>query len=166
MGSFYQIIDGTILRSGDAKELAERRGALPRRWAATSALVGMGLGFGAALMYLLDPDAGAGRRRQVAARLSRAGLEGARRDEASEPLPQGASAPRTGLGVADSTLLAQLRDEMARAVGNPDAITVSARNGVVTLRGHVREDELKPLLRRVAGVRGVEIIENQLSTTA
>jgi hypothetical protein len=63
---------------------------------------------------------------------------------------------------ADGALVRLVREEVERATTQPQAIVVSAADGIVTLGGSVPANELKPLLRRVANLRGIELIENRL----
>ena len=130
-----------------------------------------GLGIGAGLMYMYDPDQGA-RRRSVArdkvTRLGRAGSElwdKAARDLGNRARGIMASA-RGGLAAQevpdDATLVERIRAQMGRWVGNPGSIEVSAQDGRVTLSGPIFRSEVDPCLRRVRRVRGVREVENRL----
>lgn len=129
-----------------------------------------GLGLGAALMYVLDPERGKKRRvlvRDKAVRAARkAGdtLDAKSRDWKNRA--KGAVAEVKAMtreeGVLNPVLEERVRAEMGRAVANPGAIDVSALEGVVILSGPVLASELDELLSTVHGVRGVEDVENRL----
>jgi osmotically-inducible protein OsmY len=64
---------------------------------------------------------------------------------------------------ADDRLLAErVRAQIRRPLSDPDAVEVRAREGRITLRGAVPATELEALLERIADVRGVQSIDNQL----
>ncbi len=130
-----------------------------------------GLGLGAGLMYLLDPDRGRRRRARVRDRISsRAGesesfLGKTSRDFAnrtrglvartkSRVVPEGR--------VADDVLAERVRSKMGRHVSHPGAIEVTAFGGRIVLEGDVLADEADDLVDAVASVRGVHEIENRL----
>jgi uncharacterized membrane protein len=133
-----------------------------------------GIVVGAGAMYLLDPDRGARRRSllrdrgvhashtiggqvSAAARDTRnrtAGLAARledrfRRDEAT-----------------DEVIEQRARAALGRAVSHPGAVTVTASQGIVTLTGQVLADEVSGLLLRVARVRGVNEVRNELEIHA
>ena len=129
-----------------------------------------GLGLGAALMYVLDPERGKKRRGLVRDKAVRAARQaGERLDARSRDLKnraKGAVAEVKAMtreeGVLDPVLEERVRAEMGRVVANPGAIDVSALDGVVILSGPVLASELDRLLSAVGGVRGVEDVENRL----
>jgi len=129
-----------------------------------------GLGLGAALMYVLDPERGKRRRAlvrdKVAGAANRAGDRlGARsrdfRNRARGVAAQVKSIARPEI-VDDSVLEERVRAELGRAVSNPGAIEVIALAGSVTLSGPVVTRELDDLLSAVRGVPGVANLENRL----
>lgn len=129
-----------------------------------------GFALGAAAMYLLDPDRGNRRR----ALLRDQGMHAARELEgrggaAARHLrnrAKGAAAETrarlTEREVEDPVLEARVRSELGRAVSNPGAVRVEARDGLVVLSGAVVEAEADPLLATVRSVRGVDEIDDRL----
>jgi osmotically-inducible protein OsmY len=129
-----------------------------------------GLGLGAALMYVLDPERGKRRRalaRDKAVRaVNRAGDRlGARsrdwRNRARGVAAQVKSMARPEM-VDDAVLEERVRAELGRAVSNPGPIEVTALAGDVTLSGPGVMSELDDLLSAVRGVPGVANVENRL----
>lgn len=139
-----------------------------------SALI-TGIGFGAGLMYILDPAMG--RRRRALARdktihvwkktsdavgstardvsnravgLSQKLRSSFARDFAREESP------------SDDVLVERVRSRIGHVVSHPRAIDVTASGGKITLRGPVFEAEVDRLLSSVAGVPGVDSVEKLL----
>lgn len=126
---------------------------------------------GAATMYLLDRSRG--RRRRAVLRdqvihsqheLSR--LAGKTARDVSHRV-EGLAA-RTGSlfstrDVPDYALDDRVRSAIGHVVSHPGAIYVTSRNGIVTLSGWILACEAEPLLRAVAGVRGVKRVESKLA---
>jgi osmotically-inducible protein OsmY len=136
-----------------------------------------GMLVGAGLMYMLDPARGRRRRALLrdqvvhgAHELEDVGgrIEGKSRDLRSRA--RGAVAETRARmqpeDVDDSVLEARVRTEIGRAVSNPGAVHVAAREGRVTLSGSVPEYEVEELLSRAASVRGVDGVENRLDVRA
>lgn len=135
-----------------------------------------GLGLGAALMYVLDPERGKRRRALVRDKAVRAtkkagGSLGARsRDWKNRA--KGVAAEVRSLArkeeVSDPVLEERVRAEIGRVVSTPGAMEVSSTAGVVTLSGAVLSSEVDDLISAVRGVEGVEDVENRLEmhTTA
>lgn len=128
-----------------------------------------GLGLGAGLMYLLDPDRGQRRRamlrdQAVHYRLSGTDVVGKRsrhlRNRAKGALAELRRDRRSE--VSDDLLVARVRSKMGLVVSRPRAIEVSAENGRVMLSGPVAVNEVDRLLQTVSNVPGVEIVENWL----
>lgn len=134
------------------------------------ALVG-GLGLGAGLMYLLDPDRGARRRhlakdkaihltkktgRQAAATCrdlahrTRGAVHEARKRLVSKSVP----GPK---------LENRVRSELGHHLSDPSAVNVSVRRGRVVLSGSVPEDELEGALAAVTATQGVREVHNRLN---
>ena len=134
-------------------------------------LVG-GLGLGAALMYVLDPDRGKRRRALVRDKaLSGAHKAGDRLAARSRDLKnraRGVAAEVKALTKSDEpddlVLAERVRAELGRTVGHPASIDVEAVAGTVILSGSVLTSELDELLSAVRGVPGVEDVENRLET--
>jgi hypothetical protein len=129
-----------------------------------------GIGIGAALMYLLDPDRGKRRRalvRDKAVGLAHAagGRLGARsRDLRNRAggIAARASSLMKEAPAGDEVLEARVRSEMGRVVRNSGAIAVSASAGHVTLSGPILSSEKDELLSRAKAVEGVEDVEDRL----
>jgi uncharacterized membrane protein/osmotically-inducible protein OsmY len=129
-----------------------------------------GLGIGAGLMYLFDPDQGRRRRALVqdkatrAARKTRDAIEVLSKDlrNRGQGLIAEARGWRHAEQVDDETLAARVRSRLGRAARHLGSLTVTAKNGVITLRGPVLADEVPGVLRRTESVRGVRAVENQL----
>lgn len=129
-----------------------------------------GLGLGAALMYVLDPERGKRRRalvrdKAVSASKKAGGSLGARsRDWKNRA--KGVAAEVRSLAhkneVSDPVLEERVRSEIGRVVSTPGAIDVASTAGVVTLSGAVAASEVDDLISAVRGVAGVEGVENRL----
>lgn len=131
-----------------------------------------GIGIGAAIMYFLDPEGGARRRRMVSDQtLStvRFGTREAReaamnaRNHAKGMMAE-TRARLTEERPDDEQLVARVRSEMGHHIERARNVEVFAEDGVVTLRGKTTEEDLPSLLAAVEHVRGVRRVENQLET--
>lgn len=129
-----------------------------------------GLGLGATLMYVFDPYVGNRRRArardQIIHTLHKAseGMSAATRD-LSNRMRGTASSMRsklTGSSAPDQVLEARVRSEMGRVISHPRAISVSARQGRIRLRGPILRDEVDALLACAASVRGVKEVIDEL----
>jgi uncharacterized membrane protein len=130
----------------------------------------IGLGVGAGLMYLLDPDRGRRRRAQI-------------RDEANHLINVADKAIGkvsrdlnnrfTGLEsevkslfadepAADEVVTARVRTALGRLVSHPHAVKVECKEGKVTLGGAVLAHEVDRLLSGVLAVKGVTEVEERL----
>ncbi len=129
-----------------------------------------GIGLGAGLMYLFDPDKG--RRRRATARDSAHHIVNAF-DDAVGKTSRDLSNRARGLvaeldsifrcEAADDDVIAErIRSKLGRAVSHPHAIHVAINQGRVTLSGQVLASEVDRLLKRVWSVRGVTGVENRL----
>lgn len=130
----------------------------------------VGLGVGATLAYMLDPNLGR-RRRAVArdkmrrvARKTRDGMDATARDVANRTrgIAAEARARLSDEPVDDARLVERVRAKVGRMSSHPRAIDVSARDGQVTLTGPILARELDDLMAAVAAVGGVRGITNQL----
>ena len=130
-----------------------------------------GLGLGASVMYLLDPERG--RRRRAMLRdgmVSRAidselFLRKSRRDIGNRARGMAARTRNRVFPsgpVEDDVLAERVRSKMGRYVSHPGAIEVSAAAGRVALRGPVLADEARGLIRAIESVRGVRDVEDRL----
>jgi len=136
----------------------------------TGAMLIGGLGLGAALMYVLDPERGKRRRALVKDKAVRAAhktsdvLDARARDLRNRAKGVAAEVKAmTGREeVSDAVLEERIRAAIGRAVSNPGAVEVSAIGPTVMLSGAVLVEELDDLLSAVRDVRGVEEVENRL----
>lgn len=129
-----------------------------------------GLGLGAGLMYLLDPERGDRRRaliRDQATHYRTHGVDTVSkrsrhlRNRAAGLLAEARRRTRKE-EVSDDILVARVRSKMGLVVSKPRQIEVSAENGRVILSGPILTDEVDRLLQTVSNIPGVEIVENWL----
>ncbi|HLA75416.1 MAG TPA: SRPBCC family protein [Gammaproteobacteria bacterium] len=130
-----------------------------------------GLGLGAGLMYLLDPDKGRRRRallRDKALYLwhKTAHTTGTMTRDLQQRtrgiIAEAQTLFKQPAQVDDSVLAERVRAKLGRIVSHPHAIGVSAREGRVTLSGPILADEIDTLLLWTRAVPGVRGVENQL----
>ena len=129
-----------------------------------------GLGVGAGLMYLLDPQAGRRRRaivRDKIVRGARQSIDAAdvvARDLRNRTFGLAAETRgRLGEGPVDDRALAErVRAELGRVCSHPRAVAVSARGGRVTLSGPILAAERDRTRAWVAAVPGVTDVEDRL----
>jgi uncharacterized membrane protein len=136
-------------------------------------LVG-GIGLGAALMYVLDPDRGRRRRALFRDQLVHAAnilpdaIDATARDLSNRT--RGLVAEVRSIfdndEVPDEVLVDRIRSKMGRVVSHPHAIEVTANQGRVTLRGPVLTDEVDDLLSCVSSIKGVSDVDHQLKVHA
>jgi hypothetical protein len=129
-----------------------------------------GIGLGAALAYVFDPDRG-GRRRALArdkvirgARMTRDGVDATVRDMRNRAYGI-AAATRGRLAhdyVDNDTVLERVRAKLGRVTSHPHAIDVFVSEGEVTLCGPILASEMPRVLSTVGGVRGVTSVRNEL----
>jgi uncharacterized membrane protein len=129
-----------------------------------------GIGLGAGLMYIFDPDRG--RRRRATARDAAHHIVNAFDDALGKTSrdmsnrAQGFVAELNSIlrcEEADDDVVAErIRSKLGRAVSHPHAIHVSVNQGRVTLSGQILAREVDQLLNRVWSVRGVTGVENRL----
>ena len=129
-----------------------------------------GLGLGAALLYVLDPERGKTRRARVADKAVRAANRashtlGARsrdwRNRARGVAAEVKAITRSER-TDDAVLEERVRAELGRSVSNSGGIDVTSLAGTVTLCGPVVMSDLDDLLSVVRGVSGVVNVENRL----
>jgi hypothetical protein len=129
-----------------------------------------GIGIGVVLMYYLDPDRGARRRKLLADQMrslmshSDTVLGKTSRDLRNRTcgLVAETRARLSGDTPDDVVLVERVRSAMGRVFSHPSAIEVAAENGRVTLRGLILAHQVGDLLSTVSSVRGVRSIDNQL----
>ena len=135
-------------------------------------LVG-GLGLGAALMYVFDPDRGKGRRAAIRDKVDSAAhqigdaAEKMGRDISNRA--QGVMAETKSLfrqsQVSDDVLVERVRSRFGRLPVDIGGFEVLAHDGIVTLRGQIGgADEVPKVLRAARFVRGVRAVDNHLTT--
>lgn len=133
-------------------------------------LVG-GVGLGAGLTYLLDPERGPRRRAYLRDQAVHAAhavadcMDTTARDLRNRATGVAAEVRgrfENGGVTDDETLTARVRSAMGRVVSHPHAIQVLANSGRITLSGPVLAREEKRLLSTVSGVRGVTGVDNRL----
>lgn len=136
------------------------------------ALVG-GLGLGAALMYLFDPDRG--RRRRALIRDKAEGAANKAGDYAGKMSRDfrnrayGLVAETKSMflheEVTDEALVDRVRAKLGHYSVHVGGIDVTAQSGTVILGGNVLAKEVPDVLAAVRSVRGVKRVENQLRMT-
>lgn len=129
-----------------------------------------GVGLGAGLMYLLDPQGG-GRRRALAHDkalhgykvgsqfLHKASIDASNR---SRGLAAQLQHRLRSEAVDDVVLEERVRSKIGHCVSHPSAIRVEARGGRVILSGPILASEMDELLVKVYKVRGVQGVESRL----
>lgn len=133
-----------------------------------------GLGLGAGLMYLLDPQQGRRRRAQTWDKVKKGTRRGTSKVAA---LGRDAAHRTKGLAVrttrklksetvTDETLKNRVRAEMGHHVTNASAVDVRVTQGQVTLLGPILEHEVDGLVSAVASVPGVREVDNRLHAYA
>jgi len=130
----------------------------------------IGVGVGAAIAYMLDPNRGRRRRALVADQVRRASgktrdaIDATMRDMTNRAVGIAAAA-RGRLAnddVDDATVIERVRAKLGRVCSHPRAIDVEVDDGNVTLRGPLLRSELDTVLGGVAAVRGVRSVNNEL----
>lgn len=129
-----------------------------------------GLGIGALLMYIFDPEQG--RRRRAVARDQMASACRSAREHARVTLNDARhrtyglyAEGRKRFGkraVSDDILYARVRTKVGRYTRYAHAIDVSVNEGHVTLRGPVLTADADRLIAQVARLRGVQTVDDAL----
>lgn len=130
-----------------------------------------GVGLGAGLMYLLDPDGGR-RRRAVARDKTVHGLKvsgkAVRKTSADMGnrtkglVAKAGSHLRKASSDDDQILSARVRSKLGRCLSRPSAVQVEVEDGRIILSGQVSPSEFDTLLSRVQKVKGVHEVESRL----
>jgi hypothetical protein len=129
-----------------------------------------GLGLGAGLMYLFDPQVGRRRRALLADQMTHLVHEGEEtfrvgardlRNRARGLVAEAASAFERD-DADDRVIAERVRSKMGRVVSHPGAIEVSSRCGHVALSGPILASEAGRLISAVRTVRGVTGVEDRL----
>lgn len=130
-----------------------------------------GLGLGAGLMYMLDPQGGGRRRALVVDKFLGAGHKiGDAADTTARDFGNKMRGIFSEVGsffrkdeVDDLVLSERVRAKLGRLVTHPRAIDVNVDNGIVTLRGNILANEVSGLVSGVGRVRGVVDVKNRLT---
>jgi osmotically-inducible protein OsmY len=129
----------------------------------------LGLGLGAALMFMLDPDRGGRRRalvRDKSVKLLRRSTRVIRdRGEDVGNRIAGVAAETRGRlkdSPTNHQLAERVRAELGHQVEHAKAIEIVADDGYVTLRGDVLREELNDVLDTVRSVRGVRDVRSEM----
>jgi uncharacterized membrane protein len=129
-----------------------------------------GIGIGAGLMYVFDPNRGRRRRAMTRDAVNHAvNVADDAIGKTSRDLSNRAQGLVAKLNSAfkcdeadDEVIAARVRSKLGRAVSHPHAIHVSVNQERVTLSGQILASEVDRLLKRVWSVRGVRGVENRL----
>jgi hypothetical protein len=129
-----------------------------------------GVGLGAALAFICDPDRGARRRALVrdkavrGVRLTGDALDATVRDMSNRTRGITAAARSRWAGgpMDDARLVERVRSKIGRVSSHPRALDVEARDGEVTLRGPILADEVDDVISTVAAVSGVRAVVSGL----
>ena len=164
-----------VSESARAYEMANRRGSGIQKKGECSvvkkgiAVLG-GIGIGAGLMFVFDPDRGKRRRTlmrdKVAGTANKLSCTAGKMNRDLRNRAAGLMAEAKGLfkqeEIADEVLIDRVRSKIGRVISNAGAVEVAAKDGKVTLSGTVLVNEADKLLRKVRLVRGVKDVENRL----
>lgn len=134
------------------------------------ALIFTGLGLGAGLMYLLDPDRGKRRRALIRDRALHASNVANR--EVNKKISDlrnrayGLAKQAEGLfcakEVSDERLTGQIRSRLGRLASHPHAVKTDVENGKVRLSGPIPAAEMGDLVFGISSIPGVVEVENKL----
>ena len=133
-----------------------------------------GLGLGAGLMYLFDPDKGNRRRaimRDRGLHLSKTANRELNRKAKDLRNRAGGIVAETKKLVsseiaADERLAGQIRTLLGRISSHPHAVKTVVEEGKVTVSGLILTDEIEPVLKGITSIGGVKEIENKLEAHA
>jgi hypothetical protein len=132
-----------------------------------------GLGAGAALMYLWDPERGRTRRHRLAEetsgllRRNEITLEKRGKDLLNRVrgvAAEAAHALSREEPVSDEVLGERVRSRMGHVIPHPHEIQARAKDGVVTLEGKLSHAESRRLKDALRTVRGLKRIDDRLTT--
>ena len=130
-----------------------------------------GVGVGAALMYVFDPDRGRRRRALIGDKVehakNKAGDLAGKLSRDLRNRAQGLAAETAAIltednNVADDVLVERVRAAMGRVPVDHGAIKVTANNGIVTLGGQALASELPALMAAIREVRDVKDVVSEL----
>jgi len=160
--------DKFLKSAGRVLHLPRRRSRYEKA-AAPIALIA-GVGAGAALMYIFDPQEGRRRRAYVRDQFAQAGHFISDRSQsawiAARDRGTGLYARAQGLlrrePVSDQTLESRIRTKLGRITSHSESIDVAVNDGRVLLNGSALTSEVDKILRKIGRMRGVESVEHQL----
>jgi osmotically-inducible protein OsmY len=153
-----------------------RAGTRSRASGVSSKAVGAAGAVGLAAGYFLDPDSGKRRRhtaRDRALAVIRRGADRTRREadyrsgQVEGKVEAAKSQARPEKPAANDQALAErVKSEIFRPADAPKgSVSVNVENGVVYLRGEVKQpDQIRKLVKQAGAVDGVSAVENLLST--
>lgn len=137
-----------------------------------------GIGLGAGLAYLFDPEMGNRRRAMIRDKAVRAlnktgdAVESSARDlqhrfigtvsELRSRVTEVGEEVSDELAESTHRLEARVRAKLGMVSSHPGAIELRVDNGRVTLSGPILSDEVDPVFSAISSVRGVKGVENQL----
>lgn len=129
-----------------------------------------GIGLGAGLMYVLDPDRGNRRRALIRDKAARSlnktgdaiGVTSRDISHRTRGLVSGLTTLFSDDQATDEVIVARVRSKMGRVVSHPGSVEVTASQGRVTLSGPILTAEARDLLKCVSSVKGVESVESRL----
>ncbi|MCO6509468.1 MAG: SRPBCC family protein [Aridibacter famidurans] len=130
-----------------------------------------GIGIGAGLMYLLDPQKGRRRRAMLQDKARHLGTVGKRGlVKASHDISNrfnglaydARSVFRADDDPSDAVLDARVRSMLGRTSSNPHALKTHVEDGVVTIAGPVLEHEAEDVVCRTSRVRGVKSVNDEM----
>jgi len=131
-----------------------------------------GIGLGAGMAYLFDPDMGNRRRaimRDKAVRaLNKTGdaIEATAQDVQHRVIGTVSElrsrVTQAGEEISDELLEARIRSKLGMVSAHPGAIEIRIDNGQVTLSGAILAEEVDPVLSTLSSIRGVKGMENRL----
>jgi osmotically-inducible protein OsmY len=130
-----------------------------------------GIGMGAGLMYVLDPDRGERRRalmRDTVARAkNKAGDYAGKVSRDLRNRAQGLAAETAAIfndgEIRDEVLVERVRAAMGQVPVHHGALKVAATKGIVTLSGEALANELPALMAAIRSVRGVNDVISELN---
>ncbi len=139
--------------------MAENRGGL----SFVSMLAGMGLGAG--LMFILDPDRGRRRRALARDKIVRLGkgaawhankqLRNAANHVTGTVAEYGSKVRDRFSGIEDDQLVRRVGAQVGHVVSHPGALGITAENGKVTISGPILRSEVDVLKKRLDETRGI-----------
>lgn len=127
-------------------------------------------GVGAGLMYFFDPNRGRARRaiaRDKAAKLYHDGVERVEHtvhdlENRVNGIAHEAETLLNTEPLDDEILVAHIRAKLGRLVAHPHRVTITAKDGHVTLAGQVGPNEADSLVLAARIMKGVKEVENKL----